>query len=126
MPALLEFAHPNYGKSDSISSTNRSLALTTSLSSASKYNNVLSDGIQPVNLDDNSNVARFVPAKREAFDTSQTTISNTVDDSASCDVARRHWHTCPRCRRREFFMVVLEMIAYVLMGVLVIVAMNKK
>jgi hypothetical protein len=116
MPALLNEAHPNFGLSNPIASTTRNLALTTSVSSPSKFNNVMYTGIQPVDNYE-SNVAPFIPPKLEAFNPSP--VSNP---SEGCDVARRHWHTCPRCRRREFFMVVLEMIAYVLMGVLIIIA----
>lgn len=138
MPALLSFAHPNFGKSNSISATTRKLADNT-FSTPSSRNAVLRSDIEPIYVSkdmEDFNVAQFTPPKpseqhditalspQSTMSTADSNNIHTAREMMACDVAKRHWHTCPRCRRREFFMVLLEMISYILMGVLIITAMR--
>jgi len=131
MPAPLTSAHPNYGKSSSISSTMHNLAVNDH---ANLFKRAYRQTLEPA-MDDSMSkvgVARFIPPRDESFDTvspslMQQPTTTTIRDhntTHDCDSARRHWNTCVKCRRRDFFMTMLEMVAYVLMGILIIIALK--
>jgi len=141
MAARIIEAHPNFGQMADISQTMARYA-------ASPFENTLTTkplgDLAPVITD--ADLARFErPTNRNLVENMTPSITqgaaataphfqSTSPDAntqaqlqaAKCADAQRHWSTCTKCRRREFFMVLLEMIAYILTGIMLIFALKSK
>lgn len=125
MLAHIHEAHPNFGQTVDVSQTMARFAASPFEQTRTRTNRPLAE-LSPVVLD--TDVAQFIRPRTNIVENmtlpTPADTGNVQTQASKCTDARRHWNTCTKCRRREFFMVLLEMIAYILTGILIIFAMN--
>ena len=130
MLASIREAHPNFGRTLDVTQTmarfsnsrfgdnNSPIGTTNNLAPAS-YGSLL-----------DNEATQFVPPKKISLIENMTNLNPPANESinsrATCESARRHWNACSKCRQREYFMTLLEMIAYILTGVMLIITMKQK
>ena len=139
MAAQIIEAHPNFGQMTDISQTMARYAAspfekTSPTKTLAELAPVLTDADlarfeRPANRNLVENMTSSITQGEAApphFQRTSPDATHIQIQAAKCADAQRHWSTCSKCRRREFFMVLLEMIAYVLTGIMLIFALQSK
>lgn len=125
MTALIHDVHPNFGQAVDISKTIAQFSKTpfVAQNKPTRSTHHLAPAEPHTFLDNGS--MQFIPPKTNNHVENMTlSTGHTTDGRLSCETARRHWNTCGRCRQREHVMALLEMVAYILTGVLLIMALQ--
>lgn len=127
MLASIADAHPNFGRDNGV------LQTMAGYSSAPFVKTRILrdiDSLAPISagISLDNDVTQFIRPRTlvENMETIPAVVDKAQYAPASCADAQRHWKTCSKCRRREFFMVVLEMMAYILTGVMLIFTLKDK
>ena len=104
--------------SEFTSNTNINMLRTPPLlPSTSNYLDILKSN----DVDDES-YARIdsLPQCQPRVESFETSSKGSNEEINICEISKRHSLTCTRCKKKEFFLSVLELVAYILTGLLLV------
>ncbi len=69
----------------------------------------------------NSNLETFDESAQTPLRTHAPYVRSEVD---ICELSKRHSLTCLRCKKKEFFLSIIELVAYIVTGLMIILTMK--